>query len=558
MSKQTIVLLVLGLLLLCGLLTLCVAGTAAFFVLRPTPGIELGDHATALPPSTASPDADPTQAPAPSGGTLTLFGGLPPTLDPAMVQDSTSAEYVVHLFSGLVALNRDAEIVPDLATDWDVTDGGTTYTFYLSPDARFSDGRAITAEDVAFSIERALSPALGSPVAMSYLDDLVGARAYALGQADHVEGVQIVDDQTIRLVIDAPKAYFLAKLTYPTSYVVDRNQVTGDSSWMLSPVCSGPFVLREIDRDHLVLARNAHYGGRTSSLDTVTYLFSGGQPMTMYENGEIDIVSVTPYEVERILDPRNPLFSELHTEPEASVRYLAFNTHVPPFDDPVVRRAIAMAIDKDRLADLVYRGTALPARGILPPALPDHDPTYQGLVYDPEAARDLLATSRYADAMPALVLSTAGSSAQLGSEERAILAMLEENLGLEIRVEQIEWADFLEDLNRERFQMYLSGWIADYPDSQNFLDLLFHSASGQNRGGYASAEVDAILEAARAELDPDRRTDLYRQAERMIVEDAPWVPLTHSIGHTLAKPHVQGYRSSSAIYPWLCDIQLTP
>ena len=558
MSKQTIILLILGVLLLCGLLTLCVAGAAALFVLRPSPGIELGEPATALPPSVTSPEPGPAQPPASSGGTLTLFGGLPPTLDPAVVQDSTSAEYVVHLFSGLVALNGEAEIVPDLARDWDVTDGGTTYTFYLSPDARFSDGQQITADDVAYSIERALSPTLGSPVAMSYLDDIVGARDFALGQADRVEGIQIVDDQTIRLVIDAPKAYFLAKLTYPTSYVVDRRQVSSSPSWMLSPVCSGPFVLREIDQDHLVLARNGHYAGRSVSLDTVTYLFSGGDPMTMYESDEIDIVSVTPYEIERILDPRNPLHDQLHTAPEASVRYMGFNTKAPPFDDPIVRQAIAMAIDKERLAELVYRGTAVPARGILPPALPDHDPSYQGISYDPVAARQLLATSRYANAMPELVLSTAGSSAHLSAEERAILSMLEENLGLEIRVEQIEWADFLEDLNQEKFQIYLSGWIADFPDSQNFLDLLFHSASGQNRGGYANPQVDALLEAARGEMDAERRTELYREAERLVIEDAPWVPLTHSISHTLAKPHVQGYGSSSAMYAWLCDISLAP
>jgi len=556
MSKKTVTLLALGLLFLCGLLALCVIW-AAVLVDRQPFGHWMAE-ATAFPSATVGPRAPGAAAATPSGGKLTLFGSLPPTLDPAMVQDSASAEYVVHLFSGLVSLNGNAEIVADLATRWDVTDAGTTYTFYLSPDARFSDGRAITAVDVAFSIERALSPALGSPVAMSYLDDIVGARSYALGQVDDVEGIEVLNEQTLRITIDAPKAYFLAKLTYPTSYVVDRNQVDTDSTWMFSPVCSGPFVLREINRDHLVLARNPYYAGRSVSLATVTYLFSGGEPMTMYENGEIDIVAVAASEIERVLDPRNPLHAELHTGAEASVHYLGFNTNVPPFDDLAVRQAIAMAIDKDRLADLVYRGMALPARGILPPALPDYDPSFQGLAYDPEAARALLASSPYAEAMPALVLSTAGTSAHLGSDERAILAMLEENLGLNVQVEQLEWSDFLEDLNRGRFQMYLSGWIADYPDSQNFLDLLFHSASGQNRGGYANAEVDALLEAARSELDAERRTTLYRQAEALIVADAPWVPLTHSVSYTLAKPHVRGYRSSSAMYAWLCDIYVEP
>ncbi|MCD6302566.1 MAG: peptide ABC transporter substrate-binding protein, partial [Anaerolineae bacterium] len=552
MSKRTVIILLIVVLLLCALVSVCSLG-----------GISLyrkltGTQTTPTPESTAAPGSNATIMPETraSGGHLTLYGSLPPTLDPALVQDSTSAEYVVHLFSGLVSLNADAKIVPDLATHWDVTSEGTVYVFHLDPDAEFSNGRPITAEDVAFSIERALSPALSSPAASSYLDDIKGALAYASGEADHIEGLEVVDDQTLRITIDAPKAYFLAKLTYPTSYVVDRNQVAKGASWMLSPVCSGPFVLREMDRDHLVLARNAHYVGRPVLLDTVTYVFAGGDPMTMYETGELDIVSVTPYGVERVLDPHNPLHSQLHTATEASVRYLGFNTNVPPFDDPAVRQAFAMAIDKERLADLVFRGTAVAAHGILPPALPDHDPSFEGIPYDPEQARAKLATSRYAGHMPELVLSTAGTSAHLGSDARAVLAMLEENLGLEIVVEQLEWSDFLKDLNRGRFQMALSGWIADYPDSQNFLDLLFHSASLQNRSGYANAEVDALLESARVELDPERRTELYRQAESIIVHDAPWIPLTHAISHTLVKPHIRGYSSSSTMYPWLCDIYL--
>ena len=551
MSKRTVVILLILLLALCGLTTLCSVG--GVIVYRQLQDMQAPETTDGTPGATVSATAAPRT---PRGGAITLYGSLPPTLDPAMVQDSTSAEYVVHLFSGLVSLDAEAEIIPDLATHWDITGGGTVYVFHLDAEARFSDGRSITADDVAFSIERALSPALGSPVATSYLDDIVGALAYASGEAPTVEGLEVIDDHTVRITIDAPKAYFLAKLTYPTSYAVDRSQVTEDGSWMLEPVCSGPFALQEIDRDHLVLERNPHYVGRSVNLDTATYVFGAGDPMTMYETGELDIVAVSPYEIERVLDPRNPLHSQLHTAPAASVRYLGFNTDEPPFDDPAVRRAFAMAIDKERLADLVFRGTALAADGILPPALPDHDPSFEGIAYDPEEARAVLATSRYADKMPELVLSTAGTSAHLGSDARAVLAMLEENLGLEVTVEQLEWADFLEDLNRGRFQMALSGWIADYPDSQNFLDLLFHSASPQNRSGYANADVDALLESARAKLDPERRTELYRQAERMIINDAPWIPLTHAVSYTLAKPHVRGHISSSTMYPWLCDIYL--
>ncbi|MGC9359413.1 MAG: peptide ABC transporter substrate-binding protein, partial [Anaerolineae bacterium] len=325
MSKRTVVILVIGLLVLCGLIALC--GVGGSIIYRQLQDIQLAETPEGASGATATATVAPSR---PTGGQLTLYGSLPPTLDPAMVQDSTSAEYVVHLFSGLVSLDADAEIVPDLATHWDITEGGTVYVFRLDPEARFSDGSSITAEDVAFSIERALSPTLGSPVATSYLDDIVGALAYASGEADRVEGLEIADDHTLRITIDAPKAYFLAKLTYPTSYVVNRNQVTDDMSWMLTPICSGPFVLQEIDRDHLVLERNRHYVGRSISLDAVTYILGAGDPMTMYETGDLDIVAVSPYEIERVLDPRNPLHGQLHTAPAASVQYLGFNTDVAP------------------------------------------------------------------------------------------------------------------------------------------------------------------------------------------------------------------------------------
>ncbi|MFH1086562.1 MAG: ABC transporter substrate-binding protein, partial [Chloroflexota bacterium] len=133
---------------------------------------------------------------------------------------------------------------------------------------------------------------------------------------------------------------------------------------------------------------------------------------------------------------------------------------------------------------------------------------------------------------------------------------IEENLGVQVTVEQVEWAYFLRDLNEGRYQMFSSGWIADYPDSQNFLDLLFHSQSSQNHSGYGNPEVDRLLEQARVEADPAQRTALYRQAEQLIIQDAPWIPLTHGVSFALVKPGVQGYHAGAGLYPWLVDISL--
>lgn len=514
-----------------------------------------GPRVAATPISSAAPSA--TRA-AGSGGALRLYGGEPATLDPAMVQDSTSAQYVVHLFSGLVSLDKNLEVVPDLATRWDVSEDGLTYTFYLRDDATFADGTTITADDIVYSIERACSPALGSPVAPVYLGDIVGAEAYIAGQATSIAGLELVEPYVLRMRIDAPKAYFLAKLTYSTAFVVDRRQTEqGGDAWMLEPNGSGPFVLDSLTRESIVLVRNGRYYGTTPALERVEFVLSDGQPMTMYENDQLDIVGVSAYEIERVQDPDNPLNAELVVAPELSVEYLGLNVNLPPFDDPAVRQAFACAIDRDKLANLVYKGTALPAKGILPPSLPDYNADLVGLPYDPERARQLLAGSRYGGAgqLPEVVLTIDGTSGYMSSTAAAVVGMIEENLGIEMRVEQVEWPDFLRDLTLQRYQLFSSGWIADYPDSQDFVDILFHSASSQNHTGFRDAQVDDLLERARVAPEAER-TQLYRQAEELIVESATWIPLTHGTTISLVKPWVQGYPASANMYPWLKEISL--
>jgi len=242
------------------------------------------------------------------------------------------------------------------------------------------------------------------------------------------------------------------------------------------------------------------------------------------------------------------------------VQYIALNVTAPPFDDPLVRRAFAYAIDRDKLAELVLNRTALPAYTVLPPSMPGYAPVTSEAAptYDPAEARRLLAASSYGSAanLPPIALTTPGASAQLGTVDRAVLAMVEESLGIKMTVEQVEWADMLNDMNQRRFQAYSAGWIADYPDPQNFVDIQFHSNSPQNHTGYANATVDDLLEQARVEQDQERRMALYHQAELVILNDAPWIPLTHGYAYYLAKPYIQGFRGNAALYPWLCDIRI--
>ena len=222
------------------------------------------------------------------GGVLKRLWADPATLDPHLVTDTTSAGLVVELFSGLVSLNSSLEIVPELAESWDISDDGKIYTFKLRDEILFSDGSSITSRDFKWSFERAAHPDTESPVASIYLEDIVGSMEVIDGDGSitDISGVKIIDDSTLQITIDAPKAYFLAKLTYPTAYVLKKNNVEqyGDD-WTDSPIGTGPFVMSEYRiGEVLIIRRNDYYWGEKARLDAVEYNLAGGQAMSMYEN----------------------------------------------------------------------------------------------------------------------------------------------------------------------------------------------------------------------------------------------------------------------------------
>lgn len=495
----------------------------------------------ASPRPTLAP-GEPTPPPGPvRGGTLTLAGGSqdPPTLDPALCSDSASGFVVRELFSGLVDLDENLQVVPDLASAWTISADGRTYTFTLRPEARFQDGRPVTSADVIYSIERSCDPSLGPGLPCgTYLNDIVGVPQKLAGQARSIAGLRAPDERTVVITIDAPKSYFLSKLTYNTSFVVDRTNVEQGHNWTEHPNGTGPFRLAEWQHNRrIVLARNDNYYREPPYLDQVVLLLgaaaSGAQ--TLYEQGRIDYVETSTSIVARLEYEGSPLAGELRVTPELSLAYVGFNTRMPPFDDPKVRQAMTMAVDRAKIARVSYEGRLVQAKGILPPGMPGYDETLEGLPYDPEQARTLLAESRYAGQMPRMTLYTTG-----GGDAARLQEIWRRELGLEVELRQVEWADLLSGLDEHRYQMFTLGWIADYPDPQNFLEVLFHSNSTSNHTAYSNPELDRLLEQAAVEQDPERRLEIYRQAERLIVAEAPVIPLTHGVTYSLTKPYVRG------------------
>jgi len=448
-------------------------------------------------------------------------------------------------FSGLVSFDPYLNIVPDLAEGWEVSADGMTYSFRLRANAKFHDGRPVTAQDVIYAWERAASPELASDTVLTYLGDIVGVQDVFAGQADRISGLRALNEHHLQVTIDAPKPYFLLKLTFPTAFVVDKANVESGEDWYRHPNGTGPYRLVEWrPYESVVYEANADfYLGKPSIPYVVLQLFQG-EHVRLYETGSIDIAGVGLYNIDRFLDPTEPLHSELIQGVNLCTGYIVFDVTRPPFDDLNVRRAFSMAFERQRYIDVVLRGHSLPAIGPYPPGLPGFNYELQGLPYDPARARELLRQSRYGgpEGLPPIVYTDSGIGSYISPHVAALAEMWEQNLGVSITVENIEYDYYYDQVySGNHGQLIGGGWCADYPDPENFADVLFHTGSQQNPGGYSNPTLDMLLERARVEPDVSKRIALYQQAEQMIVDDAPVLFTTHSLSYQLVKPYVRGY-----------------
>ncbi|MFL2636183.1 MAG: ABC transporter substrate-binding protein [Tepidiformaceae bacterium] len=503
--------------------------------------------------------ADESDLPGSSGSsaicrdnTLLTYGGEPATvLDPILVSDIGTAEYIIEIFSGLVTLSLDLTVEPDLAASWKVSDDALTYTFTLRENAVFHNGRRVTAEDFKYSIERAADPANASPTVLLYLSEIVGVKEKFRGLADSVRGVVVIDDLTIQISLTEPIAHFLQVLTYPVAFVVDKEQLTRDPvNWTRNPNGTGPFRLRTFNPlEEIVLARNDRYHLDPPKLDAVVFNLSGGSLSTRYENDEIHVALVPTLELDSYREGKSRYANEYRVAKEMSLSYIAFNVNMPPFDDPLVRQALALAVDRNAINEVLYYNRFRVADGILPPEMPGYNEDISSYPYDPQRAADLIAKSKYAGNMPRITLNFPGSAASAGGFLEVFQQQWSENLGLDVELEAVEWSTFLRELRRKTFQVASLGWIADYPDPENFLHKLFSSGSTQNELGYSNSKVDELLEEARVEWDNTRRNNLFWQAEQIILDDAAVIPIFWSVQHLLVKPCVQNWPDLSIGVP---------
>jgi oligopeptide transport system substrate-binding protein len=492
-------------------------------------------------------------------GVLNLWDTGPLTLDPAISADTSSHLYVMQIFSGLVRLDHELNVVPDIAETWEESPDGKTYTFHLRQGVKFHSGREVKAADFKYSWERACDPDTGSGTAATYLGDIVGAKDMLAGKAEEISGVEVVDDYTLRVTIDAPKAYFLDKLAYPTAFVVDRANVESGEDWWQEPNGTGPFELKEWKPGQwLILERSPIYYSEPAELEQVVFHFLAGAPMALYETGQIDVTPVFTSYIDEVSDEANPLHLELSVTPELSLYYIGFNTAKPPFDDVNVRRAFCLAVNKERIVKVILRDMVSEAEGILPPGMPGYNETLEGLDYDVEKAKKFIAASKYGNVsnLPSITLTVEGYGNSIPSYLGAIIQEWRQNLGVEISVRQLEPENFLYNLQQEKDEMFTLGWVADYPDPHNFLDILFHTGSENNIFEYSNPSLDALLDQAAIEQDRTVRLAMYQQAEQLVVDDAPCLPLFHGINYILVKPYVKDYELGPLGVPDLSKVYL--
>ena len=465
----------------------------------------------------------------------------PSTLDPAIAHESRSIQYVNQIFRGLVALDDELNVVPNLAESWEVSDNGLTYTFTIDEDAAFHDGSPVLASDIAYSWERAAGPELESPVVGTYLGDIVGFAERASGAAESISGLEVVNDRTLRVTIDSRKSYFLSKLAHTVASVVQRGNVeSGEGTWWLEPVGTGPFAVAEYIPDVAMhLRRHERYHGTVPEVPNVIFRFYSGLPMRMFEDGEIDAALISRGEFKALEEEGSEFLESITTRPLLSVHYVGFNTAVPPFEDVNVRRAFLFALDRKAIVEETLEGIGVLAQGFLPPDLPGYDSAIEDIRFTAEAARTALQSSTYgsADALPEIVFTVPALRPHIVQ----MTEMWKEHLGVSVQIDVVPGDDYYYNLSEHVQGLFTYGWIADYPDPHNFLDVLFHSEGGSNAGEFRNPTVDGLLVQARTETDPEERFRLYRTAERILVANGAAVPLWFGQARVLAKPYVEGF-----------------
>ena len=478
----------------------------------------------------------------------------PRTLDPAFSTDIYSVTLIQQIFDGLVQFDQNLNLVPALATSWKVSSDGLVYTFNLRSNANFHNGRQVTAEDFVYSFTRILDPKEESS-ALSFFQRIKGAAAYRNGESNEVVGLREIDAHTLEITLQEPFAPFLSVLAMISSKVVPREEIERlGKKFGYHPVGTGPFRLESWEGNRIVLRGNNNYFEGRPNLDRVVYtIYAGAQYDKIYEDflsGQLEESAVFGANREKLA---STTLYQFYRKPSLSLQFYGMNCLTTALKERTVRQALNYAIDKERIVREVYKDQFLPATTILPPGMPAYIPENAAYDYDPDKAKSLLNKAGYGpsgEKLSLTVLSASKSSA--AQKELALIAKDLAAVGIELEIHyETDWPTFEATLRSGKIQLYRYAWFADIPDPDNFLNILLGSKSRYNFMQYSNPKVDRLLSQALTETEILRRVELYREAERLILADAPMIPWIYLTFESVFQPYVKGLEISALGRPYI-------
>ncbi len=445
------------------------------------------------------------------------------SLDPAGSNDVPSSDVQANIYESLTKQDENMEVQPSLAESWELVED-TVWEFKLQEGVTFHDGSEFNAEVVKANIERILDPEVASPRAFLY---------------EAVTNIEVVDDYTVRFETEYPFSPLPAHLAHSGGAMVSLDVIEEDYAAMEegedpgsvvneNPVGTGYFVFDEWEPgEYIRLVKNEDYWDGSAKLDSVTFKVVSEDltRVAELETGDSHISNpLSPNDIPQIENGEN---THVHTQGSVSLSYIGFNMAKEPFDNKQVRQAISMAIDKNQIIEGIYDGIGTPAIGPIPPDVFGFDDSVSGLEYDPEQAQELLAEAGYEDGF-STTLWTNDNRERIDAATNVQQQLSE--IGIEVEVEVVEWGAYLEQTAEGEHDMFVLGWSTATGDADYAMHPLFHSANvGQpgNRTFTENEELDAILDEARREEDPEARQALYSEAQEMLVDIAPMLYIHH-------------------------------
>lgn len=465
------------------------------------------------------------------------------TLDPAAGFDLNTRQAAQIIYGGLTRFGPDFQVLPDTAATWTISDAGRTYTFHLRPGVRFADGTVLTAADVAYSLNRTLSPRFAKHSGAFILKNIVGADGPIHGHERQAAGIQVLGIHTLRIRLNAADGSLLAKLATPAGYIVPPRAIQRNpTGWSRNAFGTGPFMVsRWVNHTALLLAPNPQYWGGKLQITGIDMPLIP-EPLTAYKQfraGGLDTTGSVHFPTEVLSDVQGR--KDFHAVPRLQTLFLTLNETTPPFNDVRVRQAFARAVDKVAIARDVFNNFAHPTDGMVPPGIRQYQ-TSGPSSYNPTMARDLLTRAGYpgGHGLPPITIAL-DESAQNASLANQLAGQWRRNLGVNIAVAPYPHKPYLSVLDLHAYQIAVIDWTADYPDPQNFLSQQLTTGAPNNNGGYSNAAFDrTVAQADVMPLDNPRRFRLYEQAESLAIQQAATIPLVNQNAGILLRRDVRG------------------